>query len=298
MSSRMNLTIICLTWLLIGCFAISAFADLQEVKQRGVLRHLGMPYANFITGSGDGLDVELMKLFAQDLGVQYEFAESSWPKVIGDLTGKTVEPNGNEIEIVGEVPIRGDVISNGFTVLPWREKIVDFSTPTFPTQVWLVARADSPLKPIKNSGNLDKDIVAVKALVKGRSLLGKAGTCLEPSLYGMSESGAKVSLFAGGLNDLAPAILKKDSELTLLDVPDALVALEKWPGKLKVIGPLSPWQDMATAFPKNSPKLREAFNQFLEKCKKDGTYLRLVKKYYPAVFVYHPGFFNQQQAQK
>jgi hypothetical protein len=26
---------------------------------------LGVPYANFITGSGDGLDVELMQLFAR-----------------------------------------------------------------------------------------------------------------------------------------------------------------------------------------------------------------------------------------
>jgi ABC-type amino acid transport substrate-binding protein len=298
MSRRINLAVLCFTLLLLACSAWTAFADLQEVKQRGVLRHLGMPYANFITGSGDGLDVELMKLFAQDLGVKYEFVQSSWGNVIGDLTGKKVKSHGDDVEILGEVPIRGDVISSGFTVLPWREKIVSYSSPTFPTQVWLVGRADSPLQPIKNSGDLAKDIAAVKALVKGRTLLGKAGTCLEPSLYGMAQNGAKVSLFPGGLNDLAPAIIKQDSELTLLDVPDALVALEKWPGKVKVIGPLSPWQNMATAFAKDSPQLKEAFNQFLEKCKKDGTYLRLVKKYYPAVFVYHPSFFKSAQTQK
>ena len=28
-------------------------ADLAEVKARGVLRHLGVPYANFVTGAGD-----------------------------------------------------------------------------------------------------------------------------------------------------------------------------------------------------------------------------------------------------
>ena len=51
---------------LLTFFSTSALraADLQEVKQRGVLRHLGIPYANFVTGSGDGLDVELVKLFA------------------------------------------------------------------------------------------------------------------------------------------------------------------------------------------------------------------------------------------
>lgn len=274
-----------------GAGAVGA-GDLAALQQRGVLRHLGIPYANFITGGSDGLDVELMKLFAQDLKVKYQFVETNWGNVIGDLTGKKVKPKGTEVEVVGTAPVKGDVIANGFTVLPWREKIVDFSTPTFPTQVWLLARADSPVKPILPSGDLNRDIAQVTALVRGRTLLGKAGTCLEPSLYGMAEAGAKVVLFNGGLNDLAPAVIKGEAELTLLDVPDALVALEKWPGQVKVIGPLSPWQDMGAAFTKASPELREAFNRFLAKCKQDGTYHRLVKKYYPAVFEYYPGFFQ------
>jgi ABC-type amino acid transport substrate-binding protein len=71
------------------CLLGSALAaDLQEIKEKGVIRHLGIPYANFVTGSGDGLDVELVKLFAQDLGVRYEYVEASWESVIGDLTGK------------------------------------------------------------------------------------------------------------------------------------------------------------------------------------------------------------------
>ncbi|UCG13077.1 MAG: hypothetical protein JSU72_00855 [Deltaproteobacteria bacterium] len=31
-------------------------ADLFQVKEKGVLRHLGVPYANFVTGTGTGLD--------------------------------------------------------------------------------------------------------------------------------------------------------------------------------------------------------------------------------------------------
>ena len=30
-----------------------------------------------------------------------------------------------------------------------------------------------------------------------------------------------------------------EAETTILDVPDALIALEKWPGKIKIIGPIS-----------------------------------------------------------
>ena len=30
-------------------------ADLAEIKQRGEIRHIGIRYANFVTGAGDGL---------------------------------------------------------------------------------------------------------------------------------------------------------------------------------------------------------------------------------------------------
>jgi len=279
-------------------FLVPAHAvTVDDVRKAGVLRHLGIPYANFVTGSGDGMDVELMSLFAAGLGVKYEYVKTDWDVIFGDLTGKRAKVKGGEVEIVGEAPIKGDVAANGITVLSWREKLVDFSRPTFPNQVWLIARADSPLKPIKPSGSLAKDIAAVKRLISGHSLLGKSGTCIDPALYTIdTKSGIRIIDFGGSLNEVAPALLNREAELTLLDVPDALVALQKWPGKIKVIGPVSEIQDMSVAFSKDSPQLREAFNRFLEKCRKDGTYLSLAKKYYPFAFDYFPQFFGKNQA--
>lgn len=267
-------------------------SDLPEILQKGELRHLGVPYANFVTGSGDGLDVDLMKLFAQDLKVRYHYVQTSWSEVLGDLTGKKVRSKGDEVEILGEVPIKGDIVASGLTILAWREQVVDFSTPVFSSQVWLVARADSSLKPIKPSGRLDQDISTVKALLRGRQVLGKLATCLDPSLYGLAKVGANVKCFEGTLNELAPAIIKGEAELTLLDVPDALIALEKWPGKIKVIGPISPRQEMGCAFAKTSPQLRETFNRFFNRIKQDGTYLALVKKYYPSAPPHFSEFFE------
>jgi len=267
----------------------------EEVKKAGVLRHLGIPYANFVTGSGDGMDVELIRLFAANLGVKYEFVKTDWDTIFGDLTGKRAKIKGGEVEITGQAPVKGDLAANGLTVLAWREKLVDFSRPTFPNQVWLVARADSPLKPIKPSGTAAKDIAAVKRLIAGHSLIGKSGTCIDPALYAIdSGNGVRITDFSGSLNEIAPALLKKEAELTLLDVPDALVALQKWPGKIKIIGPVSEVQDMSVAFSKDSPQLREAFNRFLEKCRKDGTYISLAKKYYPFAFDYFPQFFAKK----
>ena len=284
-----------MVWGLSFVFMGFAFSeDLPEIKERGILRHLGVPYANFVTGSGDGLDVEVVRLFAQHLGVEYQYVKSSWNDIIGDLTGKKVKAKCNDIEIIGEVPIKGDIIANGMTILAWRTKIVDFSIPAFPTQVWLIARADSSIKPINPSGDMDTDISMVKALLGNREVMVKLKTCLAPGLYRLEETSAKFKYFKGNLNELAPAIINGEAETTLLDVPDALIALKKWPGRIKVIGPISHPQTMGYAFSKTSPELRDAFNRFFKQCRKDGTYRSLAKKYYPSVFMYYPDFLNKK----
>lgn len=263
------------------------------VKRTGTLRHLGVAYANFVTGLGDGLDVELMQLFAKRLGVKYEYVPTNWDDVLTDLTGVTFELKGNDFKITGKTQSKGDVIANGLTILPWRHNIVDFSVPTFPTQVWLIARPDSNITPIKPTGDINQDIALTRAKLKDVRVLCKTGGCLDPALYNLEQTGAKPKIFPGSPNDLAPAVIMGEAETTLLDVPDALVALQKYPGKIKVIGPMSEMQDMAVGFAKDQKKLLEAFNTFFADLKKSGEYDRLVKKYYPLVYIYFPEFFSK-----
>ncbi len=266
--------------------------DLPEVKKSGVLRHLGIPYANFGPGAGDGMDVERLRVCARALGVRYEYVKTSWETAVEDLIGRKVEAKGGTVALLSATPVKGDLIANGFTVLPWRQKVMDFSDSTFPSQIWLVARADSKVKPIKSSGAIDRDILQVKGMLKGRKVLALKRTCLDPDLYDLYATGAEIICFNGNLNELAPAIINGEAEMTILDVPDALVALEKWPGKLKVIGPVSPPQVMAVAFPQASIKLREAFNRFLVQSRRDGSYEPIVRKYYPTAFASFPEYFK------
>lgn len=268
--------------------------DLAEVQQAGVLRHLAIPYAHFVTGPTTGMDVELVAAFAAELGVRYEHVPTGWATVFGELTGTQVKPAGAVAERLGPTPVRGDLIANGLTVLPWRASVVDFSRPTFPNQVWLVARADSTLVPITPGKDIASDIAAVKQLIKGRSLLGKANTCLDPALYDLAGLTDRILLFPGSLNDLAPALIQGEAELTLLDVPDALVALQKWPGKIKILGPVSERQDMAVAFRKDAPQLRARFDRMLERMRADGSFLALARRHYPFVLTYYPDFFAQR----
>ena len=271
-------------------------ADLAEIMQRGELRHLGIKYANFVTGAGDGFDVELTKGFAKSLGVKYQLVYSDFYSVIRDLLGKDVVRKGTEVSLSGDFPVRGDIIATGFTVLPWREAVLLYSEPTFPSQVLLVAPAQASLKPIKGSKNLAADIRETKALIGKKSLLVMERTCLDPANYGLKGVGIDLKAYtkSTNLNEMIPALLNKESELTLLDVPDAILDLKRWAGRIKVLGPVSEHQNLAVAFPKDAPLLRDAFNNYLRQIKADGTYDRLVDKYYPGIRRYFPEFFARK----
>lgn len=270
-------------------------ADLPEIQARGELRHLGIKYANFVTGAGDGLDVEIVQGFAKYLGVKYQLIYSDFYSVIRDLLGKDVVRKGDSVSLDGSFPATGDIIATGFTVLPWREAVLLYSEPTFPSQVLLVTRADSPLQPIKGSDDLAADIRESKALIGNKSLLVMERTCLDPATYGLKGVGIDLKAYtkSTNLNEMIPALLNGDAELTLLDVPDAILDLKKWAGRIKVLGPISEHQNLAAAFPKDAPLLREAFNAYLRQIKADGTYDALVDKYYPGIRRYFPEFFAQ-----
>ncbi len=267
--------------------------DLDDVLKAGKLRHLGIVYANFVTEDCCGLEVELMQKFAAHLGVDYEFVASDWSSIVADLTGKEVKPIGEEIEVLAvDKPVRGDVIASGFTVLPWRGKIVSFSPMTFPSGVWLIARSDSCLQPIIPTGNVMVDVELVKKSLNNFSILGLKDSCLDPALYGLNETGAKIKLFEAdrNLDEMIPAVVARVTDATLMAVPVALIALESLPDGIKVIGPVSPDQMMASAFAQSSPRLRQEFEQFFQQLISSGKYKKLVEKYYPSVFLYYPNF--------
>ena len=267
--------------------------DLADIKARGELRHLGINYANFVTGTGDGFDVELVQGFAKHIGVKYKLVPTDFVSVIRDLLGKDVVRQGDQVNLQGDFPVKGDMIATGFTVLPWREKVLLYSAPTFPSQVLLVARADSPDKPIKGSADLDADIAETKAMIGSKSVLVMEKTCLDPANYGLKGKGIDLRAYtkSANLNEMVPALIKGDADFSLLDVPDAILDLQRWAGKIKVIGPISGHQQLAAAFPKNSPELRRAFDDYLLRLKADGTYDKLVDKYYPGIRRYFPDFF-------
>ena len=158
----------------------------------------------------------------------------------------------------------------------------------------MVARADLPLQPLVPSGNLENDIQSTLLLLKGRSVLAIEGGCLDPALNRLQDSGIHIKTLSAAinLNELIPAVMNNEADCTLIDVPDALVGIQKWPGKIKVLGPLSMNQQMGVGFAKSSVKLRDEFNIFFLECVEKGIYEQLLEKYYPSIFAYYPSFLK------
>lgn len=286
------------TWLLCAlCFFASVLpavaADLDEIKGRGELRHLGIKYANFVTGAGDGFDVELAQGFAKHLGVKYTLVYSDFYSVIRDLLGKDVAVKDGKATVAGDFPVKGDMIATGFTVLPWRKQVLLYSDATFPTQVLLLAPAEAPVQPIPGSPDLAEDIQQTKSLIGKKSLLVMERTCLDPAGYGLKGKGFDLRPYTKNtnINEMVPAMLNKTAEYTLLDVASVVLDMQKWAGRIKIVGPISEQQEMAAAFAPDAPRLRDAFNAYLRQTRADGTYDKLVRKYYPGIQHYFPEYF-------
>ena len=130
-------------------------------------------------------------------------------------------------------------------------------------------------------------------MIGNRSLLVMEGTVLDPDNYGLSGDVLDLRVYtrSSNLNEMVPALLEHDAELTLLDVPDVILDLRKWAGRIKILGPVSEQQLMAAAFSTDSPQLRAAFDDYLRELKRDGRYDTLVDRYYPGIRRYFPEFF-------
>ena len=237
-----------------------------------------------------------MQAFASRLGVRYEFVETQ-------AYGRPRRPHrapgvgqGSRARASHPDPDPGRRPGHGSHGAAVTKRSVEFSHPTFPTQVWVVAPRGSPVKPIVPSGDVERDIAAVKRLLAGKRVLGVPNTCLDHSLYGVEAAGGRpVRLRTTVLDEVAPALLRGEGELALIDVADVDLAFERWPGRFTVVGPVSPVQDMAAAFRKDAPELRKAFDAFLVEARKDGSYDRLLARYFPRAGSYFPGHFERER---
>ena len=108
-----------------------------------------------------------MRLFAQDIGVQYWYVESDFATIIPDLTGRKPVKRKDGKTGFEKAPIKGDIIASGlYSIALARGAGEPFPVRPFQPRSRLMTTPDSKLAPITPSGSIDTDIRNVKALLR------------------------------------------------------------------------------------------------------------------------------------
>jgi len=224
-------------------------SSVAEVKARKKLVVLSYPHEfnAFVKekspGEYEGVDVGIMKTFANSLGVALE-----------------IHPVQKLNDLIPELLAgKGDILASGFSITKDREKIVTFSEPYFPAVVMVITR---------NGSNIagPADLKGKKgSVVKGSSKEERMKQFTGAILYYVEKSTMHYSAVAGGKADFA-----------LIDSPSALTFLSNFP-TLKIAFQLPEIEHYGYAVAPGSD-LKAALDAHLHQMMESGTLYTLVRR--------------------
>ncbi len=203
------------------------------------------------TGKYVGFDIDMWKMIAEDLGLEYELQPMDFNGLIPALQSGNI-----------------DVAIAGMTIKSERAKVVDFAYPYYDAGLMILVNKDE--QDIKVLEDLEGKIVATKLGTTSEDFVKKNAKADQVKLY-PNIDGAYMELASGG------------ADAVLFDSP-AVMYYAKTAGadKVKVVGPLYMGQSYGIAFPKGS-ELRDDVTVSILKLMETGKYDELYKKWFGTV---------------
>ena len=194
------------------------------------------PFESLDGGEIVGIEVDIMKLIAADLGVEVVFEQMDFDSVLpGIQAGKF------------------DVGMSGITVTEKRKENADFTMPYFMASQAIVVLADSE--------------ITCKADLEGKKISVQTGTTAESYC---TENGYEVLAFQAN-NDAASALLTGKVDAWVVDNEVAVAMSADHDGKSVVLDEAMTSEPYAFAFAKGSDDLVNAFDESIKKYIEDGT---------------------------
>lgn len=212
-----------------------------------------MGLMNIKTGQIEGFDIDIAKAVTKkiDAKAKAEFVQ---------VTSGTRIP----LLINGNI----DAIIATMTITPERAQVVDFSKSYFKAGQSLLVVKGSKIKSVADTNK------------KGVTVIGVAGA---NSIANFQKVAPKAKILA--LPDYATALTalkagQGDALTTDNGILSGMAAEDK---SLKLVGGTFTNEPYGIAFSKNDPKLVKASNRALKEIKEDGTYRKIVKKWFGSV---------------
>ncbi|MGF6907399.1 amino acid ABC transporter substrate-binding protein [Fusobacterium sp. PH5-44] len=235
-------------------FSFAEDNSLEKVKKDGFFI-LGLddtfPPFGFKDENGEivGFDIDLAKEVAKRLNVEVKFKPCEWDGIIFELRSKKI-----------------DLVWNGMSVSPEREKQVSFSEPYHKGGQYIFSKKEVSIKKV---AELEGKVVGVQLGSTGANAVEKSS--ISPKLKELKKYGSTMEaiadLEAGRLDAVVMALSiggyynsKKDS----LTASDESLSNE----------------DSGIAFRKEDNAFRDAVNKALEEMRTDGTFRNIEKKWF------------------
>ena len=229
----------------------AATGDFETIEEGVLTVGTDAPYPPFLIGTPEdpdftGYEIELFNAISEKLGLEPQYSNTNFAAVFRDTANGLFD-----IAVVSS------------TILPERERVVDFTDPHYEAQQALLVTEDS-------------DIASVEDL-EGAIVGAQDGTTGEQ--YANNETGAsEVRGFPQG-PDAISALVTGQVDATIIDQPVAVDAVEKQ-GGMEIVEEIQ--TDELYGFPvaPDNDGLREAVNTALQELKDDGTVDELYEKYF------------------
>ena len=205
-----------------------------------------------------GFEYDLARAFSQYLGVKLKVLTPSWDGLIQALNK-------------GE----GDFIAASMTIVPSRQKEIDFSDGYLLIQQKAIIHKNHPrIKMIEG--------------LKGKTIHVRRGTSYVERLAELKADGLDINIKLYDdipTEELIRMVAQKEIEVTIADSNIALLNRRYFPD-VKVSTPIEEPELLGWAVKKGEKALRKKINEFFKKIKKDGTFAKIYEKYYANVEIF------------
>lgn len=228
---------------------------LHSIKKKGKITVIMTNNANVCynyRGEYIGFEYDLVKKFAEFLGVKLEVIIPEWDKMFQALNSG-----------------KGDMIAAGLTISKEREKVADFSNGYLTVEQEIIIHRNN--KSINNIKDLN-----------GKKIHIRPHTSYEKRLKELKRNGLNIDIIFHKntpTEELIRMVAKKKIEITVADSNIAKLNWRYYPD-IKIAFPISKPQQLGWAVRKNSDKLLKKINEFFKRIKENGIFRQIYERYY------------------
>jgi len=223
--------------------------EIDTLKPGTLIVGVDVPYPPLEQGRPpdyEGFEIELVDRIAEELGLEREYKDTGFDTIFRDLAQD-----------------KFDLVIAGSTILPERERVVDFSDPYFLNEQSLLVKKDSDIRTIED--------VAGKTVGVQKGTTGHA--------YARENADAGDLRAYPEIDDAFNALVAGQVDGVIFDLIGTREAARTLEG-LEVAETYGTDEVLAMAFAEDNDALREAANDILAELKQNGFIADLYKKWF------------------